>query len=172
MCFPGAQFVPMAAQGVMQGLSSLSDARYQAGLARHEGKQARLAADLKARQIGQQGTRELAAMRRAASGTGNLSALDFIADQATDLAQQIGIARYGGEVAQAEAEERARRARQQAWQGIVGQAVGAGTQPLTGLAGGGGFINPPVVSEAYGQLGRYGSGARLTRWDGRLIGGV
>lgn len=98
MCFPGAQFIPMAAQGVMQGLSSMSDARYQTAVARHDGKQARLAAGIKAQQIARKGAQELAAMRRAMLGTGNVSALDFITDETTNVGQDIAWAKYGGEV--------------------------------------------------------------------------
>ncbi|HKY95402.1 MAG TPA: hypothetical protein VJL84_08855 [Kiloniellales bacterium] len=172
MCFPGAQFIPIAAQGVMQSLGSLSTARYEATMARHEGKQARLAASVKAQQIEQKGAQELAAMRRAVGGTGNVSALDVIADQATSLAQELGLAKYGGSVAEAEAKARAHYAKQQGWQGVVNQAVHVGTQMLTGFSAGGGFINPPIDSLAYGQRDRYGPGSRLTGAGGRLVGGL
>jgi hypothetical protein len=168
MCFPGAQFIPMAAQGVMQGLSSMSDARYQAAVARHDGKQARLAAGIKAQQIARKGAQELAAMRRAMLGTGNVSALDFITDETTNVGQDIAWAKYGGEVSQAEAEARAKRAKQLGWQGVVGEAVGVGTKLLTQFSSSG-FVNPPVASYAdYGQLWRYGT---LQAGAGGRVGG-
>jgi hypothetical protein len=132
MCFPGGDLLSNAAQGFTSGMASLADARWQAKVARHEGKQARLAAEHKASQIDQQGTQELAAIRRQAAGTGNLSSLDFVADRSTALASEIAWAKHGGAVANAEAKARAAYAKQQGRQQFANYAVGAATNLLSG----------------------------------------
>lgn len=136
----------MAARAVTSSLGALSDARYGVAVAKHEKQQVRVAADLEAQQLERKGAQDLAAMRRALAGAGNLSALDYVGDEATGLAQRTALARYGGEVQAAAAQARARRAKQMGWQSVFGEAVGVGTQLLSGF-GGGGFLSPKSAGD-------------------------
>lgn len=121
------------AQGILRGVGSLAEGRYQSAVARHEGKQARLDADLRAQQLARKGEQELAAIRRDSAGTGNASMLDFVADRRTALGQDIAWATYGGQVAQAEGKARAAYARQQGQLGFATHLLGAAVDLVRGV---------------------------------------
>jgi hypothetical protein len=110
-------------------MGAVADARYQAAAAKHQGRQAKLAAQRRAQELERAGTQQLGALRASLAGSGNLSALEFLSDRSTALGQEIGWAKYGGAVAKAEARAEAARARQIGLRG----ALGAGTQLLAGF---------------------------------------
>jgi len=132
MCFVGAELLSNGLQGLMGGLAARSSARSEAQAARHEGQQARLAAGLKASGIERQGTQELAGIRRAFAGSGNLSSIDFVADRASELGSAVALAKYEGEVAGAEAKARIAAARQRGRQQLAVASLGAATDLLRG----------------------------------------
>jgi len=134
MCFP-VNVLTSLGGAVLQGAGALADARYQATAAKHQGRQAKLAAQREAQELDREGTQQLGALRAALAGSGNLSALEFLGDRASALGQEIAWAKYGGDVARAEARASAARARQQGVRGLLG----AGTQLLAGFNGGGGL---------------------------------
>jgi len=132
MCFVGAELLSNGIQGLMNGMAARTNARWEAQVARRDGKQARLAADLKASQLDRQGTQELAATRRGFLDSGNLSSLDFVADRATGLANDIALTKYQGAVANAEANTRAAAALHRGRQQLASASLGAATDLLRG----------------------------------------
>lgn len=173
MCFPGVDIVASLGGAALQGMGAIADAGYQVAAAKHQGRQAELAAQRRTRELEGAGAQQLGALRASLAGSGNLSALEFLSDRASALGQEIAWAKYGGDLAQAEARAAAARARQLGLRTVAGTALGAGTQLLSGLNGGMGAgkvasNNLKVMGSAYGRLERYG---RLVAGAAGKVGG-
>jgi predicted metal-dependent hydrolase len=148
MCFPGVDIVASLGGAALQGMGAIADARYQAAAAKHQGRQAELAAQRRAQELEGAGAQQLGALRASLAGSGNLSALEFLSDRATLLGQEIAWAKHGGDLAKAEARAAAARARQLGLRAVAGTALGAGTQLLAG------FNVEPSLEQRYPVIGK------------------
>lgn len=125
-----------AASALASGLAGMQAGSANAALAKREGLLARRQANADAASLAARGAYQLGGMRRDAAGSGNLSALDLIADSASNLSLDVQRVKYGGRAAQADANAQASLYRWQGRGALLGGIVGAGTSLLQGFGSG------------------------------------
>ena len=170
MCFPGAETI-MAVTGaigsIAQGVGGMQAGNQNANALEAQGESAMVSAMSSAASVADEGTYKIADQQRDAAASGNLSALEIIADNAAKLGQDIDAIIYGGQLRRYESRQAATQARRAGKAALAGGVIGAAGSlaPLAVPSG-------SATGMLYGQQGRYGAGSKMTGSTGRIIGGI
>ena len=84
------------AASLAQGFGGMQAGNANAGILRAQGKQALLQSQADASNLEARGAYQLGDMRRRIAGSGNISALDLLADSASNLSLDVARIKHGG----------------------------------------------------------------------------
>ena len=122
------------AASLAQGFGGMQAGNANAGILRAQGKQALLQSQADASNLEARGAYQLGDMRRRIAGSGNISALDLLADSASNLSLDVARIKHGGRAQKAAYDAEAGMQRQQGIGALIGGIVqagaGVGTQLL------------------------------------------